>query len=123
MNLLEFLQIQTKEVSKDKVILSLQVSDQHKQPFGLLHGGMNGVLIETACSMGANKYIANETLFAVGIDLQVNHLKSVADGNLTIIATPNHIGKSLQIWEGKIYNEQCELTSIGRCTLMNKSTK
>ena len=123
MNLLEFLQIQTKECSKDKVILSLQVADYHKQPFGLLHGGINGVLIETACSMGANKHFANDYTFAVGIDLQVNHLKSVADGNLTIIATPDHIGKSLQIWEGKIYNEQHELTSIGRCTLMNKNHK
>lgn len=123
MNLLEFLQIQTRECSKDKVILSLQVADCHKQPFGLLHGGMNGVLIETACSMGANEHFAKEHTFAVGIDLHVNHLKSVVDGTLTIIATPDHIGKSLQIWEGKIYNDRHELTSIGRCTLMNKNHK
>ncbi|MHC5228403.1 PaaI family thioesterase [Enterococcus sp. LJL99] len=123
MNLLEFLQIQTKEISKDRVILSLQVTDCHKQPFGLLHGGMNGVLIETACSIGANEHFDTKKNFAVGIDLQVNHLKSVADGNLTIIATPDHIGNSLQIWEGKIYNDQHELTSIGRCTLMNKNHK
>jgi len=123
MNLLEFLQIQTTECSKDKVVLSLQVADYHKQPFGLLHGGMNGVLIETACSMGANEQLETENTFAVGIDLQVNHLKSVANGALIIIATPDHIGQSLQIWEGKIYNDQHELTSIGRCTLMNKNHK
>ena len=61
----------------------------HKQPYGLVHGGLNGVLIETACSLGANENVPENT-FAVGIDLQVNHLRSVHDGSLTVIATPNH---------------------------------
>ena len=40
-----------KEVAKDRVILSLQIAEFHKQPFSLLHGGMNDILIETACSI------------------------------------------------------------------------
>ena len=90
----------------------------HKQPYGLVHGGLNGVLIETACSLGAN-----ENTFAVGIDLQVNHLRSVHDGSLTVIATPDHSGKTLQVWEAKIYNADHQLTSVGRCTLTNRQKK
>lgn len=91
----------------------------HKQPYGLVHGGLNGVLIETACSLGANENVPENT-FAVGIDLQVNHLRSVHDGSLTVIATPDHSGKTLQVWEAKIYNADHQLTSVGRCTLTNK---
>ena len=79
----------------------------HKQPYGLVHGGLNGVLIETACSLGANENVPENT-FAVGIDLQVNHLRSVHDGSLTVIATPNHSGQTLQ---------------VGRCTLTNRQKK
>ena len=55
MNLLDYLGIQIEETTATQVRLSLVVTDQHKQPFGLLHGGINAVLIETACSLGANR--------------------------------------------------------------------
>ena len=51
MNLLEHLDIQIKQTTPEQVELTLVVRDIHKQPFGIMHGGMNGVLIETACSL------------------------------------------------------------------------
>ncbi|GGC95673.1 PaaI family thioesterase [Enterococcus wangshanyuanii] len=123
MNLLEHLQIQTKELTKKRVILTMNVASFHKQPYGIVHGGINAVLIETACSMGANEQFSTENAYAVGVDLQVNHLKSVTEGILTVIAQPNHIGGSLQVWEGKVFNESEELVSVGRCTLMKRISK
>ena len=122
MHLLDYLNIETTELSKEKVILSMKIEEFHKQPYGILHGGMNGVLIETACSLGANEQLAEE-FYATGIDLQINHLKSVVNGNLTVIATADRIGRSLQVWEGKIFNDAGELTAVGRCTLMNQKIK
>lgn len=122
MHLLDYLNIETTELSKEKVILSMKIEEFHKQPYGILHGGMNGVLIETACSLGANEQLA-EGFYAAGIDLQINHLKSVVNGNLTVIATADRIGRSLQVWEGKIFNDAGELTAVGRCTLMNQKIK
>ena len=123
MHLLDYLTIETTEQSKEKVVLTMKIADFHKQPYGILHGGMNGVLIETACSLGANEQFSEENAYAVGVDLQVNHLKSVAEGILTVIAQPNHIGGSLQVWEGKIFNETGNLISVGRCTLLKRTEK
>lgn len=122
MHLLDYLNIETTELSKEKVVLSMKIEEFHKQPYGILHGGMNGVLIETACSLGANEQLA-EGSYAAGIDLQMNHLKSVVNGNLTVIATADRVGRSLQVWEGKIFNDTGELTAVGRCTLMNQNIK
>ena len=88
MNLLEHLDIQIKQTSPEQVELSLIVREIHKQPFGIMHGGMNGVLIETACSLGANQNVAQNE-YCVGVDLQVNHLQAVSTGELNIIATPD----------------------------------
>ncbi|MET1240226.1 hotdog domain-containing protein, partial [Enterococcus faecalis] len=49
--------------------------------------------------------------------------RSVHDGSLTVIATPDHSGKTLQVWEAKIYNADHQLTSVGRCTLTNRQKK
>ena len=62
MNLLEHLDIQIKQTSPEQVELSLIVREIHKQPFGIMHGGMNGVLIETACSLGANQNVAQKRI-------------------------------------------------------------
>lgn len=122
MHLLDYLNIETTERSKEKVVLSMKIEDFHKQPYGILHGGMNAVLIETACSLGANEQL-NEESYAAGIDLQINHLKSVAKGTVTVIATPDRVGQSLQVWEGKVFDDTGNLTAVGRCTLVNQKIK
>ncbi|MTD40363.1 hotdog fold thioesterase [Erwinia sp. CPCC 100877] len=123
MDLLQHLQIKTKESSKDQVVLTMNISDFHKQPYGIVHGGINGVLIETACSIGANEQLSGTGAYAVGVDLQMNHLKSVTSGTLTVNAQPNHVGHSVQVWEAKIFNDANELTCVGRCTLMSRKIK
>ena len=120
MNLLEYLKIQTTSVTPNKVILHLDVEAIHHQPYGVLHGGMNGVLIETACSIGANANLTDS--YAVGVDLQVSHFSSVSHGTLEIIATPEKIGGRLQFWQAEIWSADKKIAS-GKCTLMINQLK
>ncbi|MDK2844584.1 MAG: 1,4-dihydroxy-2-naphthoyl-CoA hydrolase [Enterococcus sp.] len=121
MNLLEHLDIQIKQTTPEQVELTLVVRDIHKQPFGIMHGGMNGVLIETACSLGANQNVAQNE-YCVGVDLQVNHLKAVSTGELNIIATPDKIGRTLQVWQATVYQKNKKI-AVGRCTLMTQKAQ
>ena len=121
MNLLEHLDIQIKQTTPEQVELSLIVREIHKQPFGIMHGGMNGVLIETACSLGANQNVAQNE-YCVGVDLQVNHLKAVSTGELNIIATSDKIGRTLQVWQATVYQKNRKI-AVGRCTLIVQKSK
>ncbi|WP_248621227.1 PaaI family thioesterase [Enterococcus cecorum] len=118
MNLLEHLDIQIKQTSPEQVELSLIVRDIHKQPFGIMHGGMNGVLIETACSLGANQNVKSNE-YCVGVDLQVNHLRAVTSGELTIRAIPDKVGRTIQVWQATVYQKEQKI-AVGRCTLMTQ---
>ena len=120
MNLLEHLNIQTKKVTPEEVILSLEVTPIHHQPYGVMHGGMNGVLIETACSIGANTQLIDS--YAVGVDLQVRHFAAVSQGTLTVIATPDKIGGRLQFWQATIWSNDKKIAA-GTCTLMVNQIK
>ncbi len=115
MNLLTHLGIKTEQVTAEKVILSLQVNETHQQPYGVMHGGVSAVLIETACSIGGNANLQHA--HAVGIDLSVNHLKSIATGTVIVVATPDRIGRTIQVWQATLYNDQQEKLAVGRCTL------
>ena len=121
MNLLEHLDIQIKQTTPEQVELALMVRDIHKQPFGIMHGGMNGILIETACSLGANQNVAQNE-YCVGVDLQVNHLRAVTSGELTIRAIPDKVGRTIQVWQATVYQKEQKI-AVGRCTLMVQRTK
>lgn len=121
MNLLEHLDIQIKQTTPEQVELALMVCDIHKQPFGIMHGGMNGVLIETACSLGANQNVKSNE-YCVGVDLQVNHLRAVTSGELTIRAIPDKVGRTIQVWQATVYQKEQKI-AIGRCTLMTQKAQ
>lgn len=121
MNLLEHLNIQIKQTSPEQVELALVVRDIHKQPFGIMHGGMNGVLIETACSLGANQNVKSNE-YCVGVDLQVNHLRAVTSGELTIRAIPDKVGHTIQVWQATVYQKEQKI-AVGRCTLMTQKAQ
>lgn len=97
----------------------MEIDTHHKQPFGLVHGGINAVLIETAASLGGMLNKGPDSDYVVGIDLQVNHLKGISEGILTTMALPNHVGNTTQVWEATIFNDKNEKIAVGRCTLLN----
>lgn len=118
-NLLDLLGIQTVSASKTNVIISLAVTDLIKQPYGLVHGGINSVLAETAASIGANENLdANN--HAVGINISTQHLHSVSSGTLIANAVPLHIGQRIQTWQVKVTNDN-KLTSTSVVTLANNN--
>lgn len=92
------------------------VDARTKQPFGLLHGGVSVVLAETLGSMGAY-HASPEGHLAVGLDINANHLRSATSGWVTGTARPVHIGKTTQVWQIDMVDDQGQLTCVSRITM------
>lgn len=54
--------------------------------------------------------------YCVGLEINANHIRSVKDGLVKAITSPIHLGRSTQIWQIHIYNEEDKLTCISRMT-------
>lgn len=120
MNLLENLGIQTQSITAKKVILTLKVTDKIKQPYGLVHGGINAVLAETAASLGANQWLKDNHIdqISAGININTEHLRPVTNGEIQAIAVPLKYGHRLQTWQVRLFNKE-QLTSTSIVTLAN----
>lgn len=105
------------EIGPDFVRGTLPVDHRTQQPFGRLHGGANVVLAEELGSFGANLCLDPNEAFAVGLDINANHLRGVTSGTVTGTARPLHIGRSTQVWEIRIETETGELACISRLTM------
>ena len=104
-------------VNDNEVLTQLKVSEHHKQPGGLVHGGVYCSIAESACSFGAN---ASEKGNFVGISQNIDFIKSVEGGLITCIAKPIKRGRSIQIWEANMYiNKTDILCATSRVKLFN----
>lgn len=103
--------------SKDKVIATMPVDHRTHQPFGLLHGGASVMLAESVASIGAWLNVDLEKQYAVGVEINANHVKAVRRGLITATATPVHKGRQLHVWQIEIHNEKQQLVCSSRCTL------
>ncbi|WP_237386599.1 hotdog fold thioesterase [Xenorhabdus sp. Sc-CR9] len=107
---IEFIQI-----GDDFIEATMPVDQRTKQPFGILHGGASVVLAETLGSFAG--YLCSEgEQTVVGVEINANHLKSVREGTVKGICKPIHLGRSHQVWQIDIYNEQQQLCCTSRLT-------
>ncbi len=104
------------EVGDDFIRGRVPVDARTKQPYGLLHGGVSVVLAETLGSCGAN-YACPPGHQAVGLDINANHLRGVSGGWVTGTARAVHIGRTTQVWQIDLCNEQGEPTCVSRLTM------
>jgi 1,4-dihydroxy-2-naphthoyl-CoA hydrolase len=115
--MLAHLDIRLEEIGEDYLTGSMPVDDRTQQPFGILHGGASVVLAESLGSIASNLVLDHNTHYAVGLDVNANHLRSVSSGRVTGVAKPLHLGRSTHVWEIKIMDQQGKLCVISRLTM------
>jgi len=105
------------ELTPNRVVATMPVNERTRQPYGILHGGASLALAETVASVGAVLNVDRETTTAVGLEINANHIRSKRDGIVRATGTPVHLGRSTQVWEVRIVDEQDRLVCLSRCTL------
>lgn len=112
----EWLGISFIEIGNDYLKATMPVDARTKQPMGILHGGANVALAETLASVAANMVLNNETHYAVGLEINANHIRSTSTGLVTGMTRPLHLGRSTQVWQIDIFNEKGDLSCTSRMT-------
>lgn len=116
-NMLKHVGLELLEIGPDYLVGRMPVDERTKQTFGLFHGGASVVLAESIGSIAANMVVNPETHYAVGLEVNCNHLQSAREGWVTGIARPIRIGKTTQVWEIRMSGDDGQLTAISRLTM------
>ncbi len=115
--LMEVLGIRVTERGEDFLRGTMPVDARTHQPYGLLHGGASVALAETLGSTAAMLTLDPTQELTVGLDINANHVRGVRSGTVTGTARPLHIGRTTQVWEIRIENEDGSLVCISRLTM------
>ena len=88
------------EAGPDRVVATLDPDDRHRQPYGLVHGGVYCSIVESLASIGSALYARQHgKAGAVGLSNSTDFLRSHRDGELRATATPIHQGRTQQLWD------------------------
>lgn len=115
--MMETLGIRITAIGDDSLSGTMPVDHRTHQPFGLLHGGASVVLAETLGSSAAMLTLDPQKELTVGLDINANHIRGVRSGIVTGTARPLHLGRTTQVWEIRIENEEGALVCISRLTM------
>ena len=114
--LLETLNIEFIDFGDDYVIAKMPVNSRVHQPDGVLHGGASVALAETTGSFAAQIFLKTNDFYIRGIEISANHVKSIREGNVYAKATFIHKGRTTQLFEIKITDDDDNLISVCKLT-------
>lgn len=109
--LMETLNIEMVDVGEDYLIAKMPVNERVHQPDGVLHGGATAALAESVGSFAAHIFIDTEKYFVRGLEITANHLKSVTSGTIYAKATFIHRGRTTQLFDIRVTDEDDKLIS------------
>ena len=115
---LELLGLRLVEAGGERVVATLPVTPKLHQNAGIVHGGVYAAMVETATSVGAYLFLQGRGA-VVGVSNHTDFLRAVRDGELRVEATPLQRGRTMQLWEARVTDEQDRLVAHGRVRLMN----
>ena len=95
---------------------TMPIDERTTQPMGWLHGGVSCVLAETVGSI-AGYCCVEDPYVTVGLEINASHLRPISHGVVTARATPARIGRSVQVWNIDLRDDDGKLCCQSRLTL------
>ena len=105
------------EATEELVRGRVRVEERHKQPAGLVHGGLFASMAESLTSMATHMAVASEGKSAQGLSNQTNFLRPILEGTVHATARRRHRGRTTWVWEVDVTDDEGRLCALVRMTI------
>jgi 1,4-dihydroxy-2-naphthoyl-CoA hydrolase len=120
MGLFHVLGFRTVEATPDRVVLEWTVTPDHRQPYGIVHGGVHCAAVESSASIAGALWFGDRGK-VVGVSNRTDFLRATTDGVLRATATPIDRAETMQLWLVEIRDVSDRLVARGEVRLQNLS--
>ena len=107
----------------EEVIAEVEITDDHLQPFGLVHGGLFATMAESTTSIGTYLGVHEEGKAAMGLSNQTSFLRPVFGGTVRATARRRHRGRSTWVWEVDVTDGEGKLCALVRMTIAVRASE
>ena len=103
------------DIRHGEAVMKLEMRDDLRQPFGVLHGGVTATLIDTAMAF-AVRTMLNDTEPTASIDLTVHYLRPHTAGTVVCTAKVVRPGKRIFTVSADVVNGEGKLIATALST-------
>lgn len=100
-----------------RVRARIQMRDQLRQPFGLLHGGVISTLVESVCSRATYREVVDQQMAAMGQTIGVSFIRPITEGAVEVVARARHRGRTTWVWEAEVIDSEGRLCALAQMTV------
>jgi len=106
-------------VTAERVSAQLPIRTDLLAPNGFLHAASVIALADTACGYGSLETMPKGATGFTTIELKSNFLGTAREGAISCEATPQHLGRTTQIWDATVtHDKTSRIIALFRCTQM-----
>jgi uncharacterized protein (TIGR00369 family) len=109
-----FVGVNYTELTRERVVATIEVSHQRSTVGGALHGGAQMTLADSAAAALATLNLPEDAIGTVTIDSTTHFLGAARQGVVTAVARPLHVGRTTIVLEVDLTNGNGKL--IARTT-------
>jgi 1,4-dihydroxy-2-naphthoyl-CoA hydrolase len=105
------------EMDPDDARARIEVAEHHKQPFGIVHGGVYASLAESLCSAATYFAVADDGMVALGQSNSTTFLRPITDGHINAAARTRHRGRTTWVWDVELSDDDDRVCALVRMTI------
>jgi len=105
------------ETGPEEVRARLGVTDDIRQPVGLVHGGVFAAMAESMCSAATWLGVREDGMAAMGQSNNATFIRAITEGHVNALARPRHRGRTTWVWDVEITDDDDRLCALVRMTV------
>ena len=109
--------VDTVDLDSGVITAHVDVTPDHLQPAGLVHGGLFASIAESITSIGTWWAVQGDGKSAQGLSNQTSFLRPILGGRVNAVARARHRGRTTWVWEVEISDDEGRLCSLVRMTI------
>jgi len=113
----ELIGLEYLDVGPEEVGARLEVTDDVRQPAGLVHGGVFASMAESMCSAATWLGVKDEGMAAMGQSNSATFIRPITEGHVNATARPRHRGRTTWVWDVEITDDDHRLCALVRMTV------
>jgi 1,4-dihydroxy-2-naphthoyl-CoA hydrolase len=108
--------IEVDEIEHGRVRMRLSLREDLLAPNGYLHAGTVVALADSSCGYGCIASLPDKAIGFTTIELKTNFLGTALAGTIFSESTLVHGGRTTQVWDATVTNEEGKELALFRCT-------
>jgi 1,4-dihydroxy-2-naphthoyl-CoA hydrolase len=108
---------ETVEVAADRARARVAVADRHRQPYGIVHGGVYAALAESIASEATAVAVYEDGKIAMGMSNLLTFMRPISSGTVHAEAIRKHAGSTTWVWEVEMTDDEGRLCASSRVTV------